>query len=33
MPDEPAKWEQGCYLPTFGSFQNIERFGTLNLGK
>lgn len=33
MPGEPEKWEQSCYLPTFGGFHNIERFGTLRLGK
>ena len=33
MPGEPEKWEQSCYLPTFGGFHNIERFGTLKLGK
>ena len=33
MKGEPDKWEQSCYLPTFGSFQNIDRFGTLTLGK
>ena len=30
---EPKKYEQRCYLPTFGSFQNIDRFGTLILGR
>ena len=33
MPGEPEKWEQCCYLPTFGGFQNMERFGTLTLAK
>ena len=33
MPGEPEKWEQCCYLPTFGSFRNLERFGTLTLEK
>ena len=33
MPGEPAKWEQSCYLPTFGGFHNINNFGTLILGK
>ena len=33
MPGEPEKWEQSCYLPTFGSFQNVERFGTLILAR
>lgn len=31
MPGEPEKWEQCCYLPTFGGFRNLERFGTLTL--
>ena len=29
FPNEPMTWEQSCYLPTFGSFGNVERFGTL----
>ena len=33
MPGEPAKWEQSCYLPTYGGFHNIERFGTLILAR
>ena len=33
MPGEPEKWEQSCYLPTYGGFHNIERFGTLTLAK
>lgn len=33
MPGEPEKWEQSCYLPTYGGFHNIERFGTLKLAK
>ena len=33
MPGEPEKWEQSCYLPTYGGFHNIDRFGTLKLGK
>jgi hypothetical protein len=33
MPGEPEKWEQSCYLPTYGGFHNIERFGTLILAK
>ena len=33
MPGEPEKWEQCCYLPTFGGFRNIERFGTLKLAE
>ena len=33
FPNEPMTWEQSCYLPTFGSFYNVERFGTLTLGK
>ena len=33
MPGEPPKWEQSCYLPTYGGFHNIERFGTLTLAK
>jgi len=31
--DGTNQWEQSCYLPTFGSFQNIDKFGTLTLGK
>ncbi|MBQ9772782.1 MAG: hypothetical protein IJW23_13245 [Lentisphaeria bacterium] len=30
---QPEKWEQCCYLPTFGGFRNINRFGTLILSK
>ena len=33
FPNEPMTWEQSCYLPTYGSFYNVERFGTLKLGK
>ncbi|MBO4648286.1 MAG: DUF4838 domain-containing protein [Lentisphaeria bacterium] len=33
MPGEPEKWELSCYLPTYGSFKNIERFGILILSK
>jgi hypothetical protein len=33
FPNEPMTWEQSCYLPTFGSFYNTERFGTLKLEK
>ena len=33
MPGEPGKWEQCCYLPTYGGFRNLERFGTLTLEK
>ena len=24
-------WEQGCFLPVYGAFGNVEKFGTLNL--
>ncbi|MBQ9336682.1 MAG: hypothetical protein IJS14_05225 [Lentisphaeria bacterium] len=33
LADGTNKWEQSCYLPTFGSFLSIDRFGTLTLGK
>ena len=33
MPGEPEKWEQSCYLPTYGGFHNIERYGTLILAE
>ena len=33
MPGEPLVKEQGCYLPAYGGFHNIDRYGTLKLGK
>ena len=33
MPGEPETWEQSCYLPVYGGFHNIDRFGILKLGK
>ena len=33
MPGEPEKWEQSCYLPAYGGFHNIDRFGTLILAE
>ena len=33
MPGEPEKWEQSCYLPVYGGFHNIDRFGTLILAE
>ena len=33
MPGEPETWEQCCYLPTYGSFHDMERFGTLTLAE
>jgi hypothetical protein len=32
-PDAPFKWEQSGWLPVYGSFHNVEKFGRMTLEK